>query len=529
MVSSFPAITSGFRAASNGFCEVMSVDQAAEATFDGNGRPIPRVLLRGNEDCRESAFGDDAVDARNFEYERLRMFAANELSAWPAMPLLALVVCLALVNWAPLEQLGLWLAAVLMAKGILLALCRQMENGPADADAWRGKLWAAEFLYGMTWAGLAFVDITSHHQAAYFLIFAAFVIVVASRMIFASTVMPLLYPGTIPLTAALVLRSALMGDMFYFSLAIVATAIHVYFIFLARGLNATLLDMLSYRAQKDALIAELEQSKAVSEEARRRAESASMAKSRFLATMSHELRTPLNAILGFSEVMKDEVLGPHSTLAYRNYAADIYDSGQHLLHLINEILDLSRIEAGRYELNESCVPLAEVMEDCRRLMIMRAEEKGIEFLEDYEGMPEAIRADERAVRQICLNLLSNAIKFTPRGGSVVLRCSVNSGGEPFLSVCDNGPGIPEHEVPLVLRSFGQGAFARTNAEGGSGLGLPIVKGLAELHGGRLELDTREGEGTTATVVFDRKRLAALSKIDELQPLQTPQVAKNNAA
>ena len=457
------------------------------------------------------------------------MFAANELSAWPAMPLLALVVCLALVNWAPIEQLGMWLAAVLMAKGIVLALCRQLANGPPDADAWRGKLWASEFLYGMTWAGLAFVDITSHHQAAYFLIFAAFVIVVASRMIFASTVMPLLYPGTIPLTAALVLRSVLMGDMFYLSLAIVATAIHVYFILLARGLNATLLDMLSYRAQKDALIAELETSRAVSEDARQRAENASMAKSRFLATMSHELRTPLNAILGFSEVMKDEVLGPHATPTYRNYASDIYDSGQHLLHLINEILDLSRIEAGRYELNESFVPLAEVMEDCRRLMAMRAEDKGVEFVEDYAGMPEAIRADERAVRQICLNLLSNAIKFTPRGGTVTLHCSVNAAGEPVLSVSDNGPGIPAHEVPLVLRSFGQGEFARENAEGGSGLGLPIVKGLAELHGGRLELDTREGQGTTATVVFAPQRLAGASKTHGSQYDENLRVGKENAA
>ena len=452
--------------------------------------------------------GDGGAREGNFELERLRMFAANELSAWWAMPLLAVVVCLALVNWAPLEQLGLWLAAVLMAKGIVLALCRQVAQVTGEPGDWRGKLWAAEFLYGMTWAGLAFVDITSHHQAAYFLIFAAFVIVVASRMIFASTVMPLLYPGTVPLTAALVLRSALMGDMFYLSLAIMATAIHVYFILLARGLNATLLDMLSYRAQKDALIAELEQSRAVSEEARRRAENASMAKSRFLATMSHELRTPLNAILGFSEVMKDEVLGPHSTPTYRNYAADIYDSGQHLLHLINEILDLSRIEAGRYELNETRVPLAEVMEDCRRLMIMRAEEKGIEFIEDYEGMPQMLWADERAVRQICLNLLSNAIKFTPCGGWVTLRCSVNASGEPIISVSDNGPGIPEDEVPLVLRSFGQGTFARENAEGGTGLGLPIVKGLAELHGGRLELQTREGEGTTATVVLDGHRMIA---------------------
>ncbi len=486
----------------------MSVENSAEAAFDVDGHAIPRVLRRDRAEWFDEDGHAEPCNAESFKCERLRMFAANELSSWWAMPLLALVVCLALVNWAPIEQLGLWLSAVLMAKGIALALCRQLERAPPepfDTRAWRGKLGAAEFLYGVTWGGLAFIDIVSHHQAAYFLIFAAFVIVIASRMIFASTVMPLLYPGTVPLTVALVLHSAFTGEMFYWSLAIFATAIHVYFILLARGLNRTLLDMLEYRAQKDALIAELQHSRAVSEDARRRAENASMAKSRFLATMSHELRTPLNAILGFSEVMKDEVLGVHAVPAYRSYAADIYDSGQHLLHLINEILDLSRIEAGRYQLNETRVPLAEVMDDCRRLMSLRAQDKGIEFREDHAGMPEYLWADERALRQICLNLLSNAIKFTPSGGTVTLRCSVNATGEPFVSVSDDGPGIPDHEIPVVLRSFGQGTFARDSAEGGSGLGLPIVKGLAELHGGRLELDTCEGEGTTATVVFNRAR------------------------
>lgn len=498
----------------------MSVEHSAEGIFDVEGGAIPRVLRREHAGLTNAGESHAKASPDNFEFERLRMFAANELSSWWAMPLLALVVCLALVNWAPIEQLGLWLSAVLMAKGIALALCRQLERTPPEAfdtRAWRGKLGAAEFLYGVTWGGLAFIDIVSHHQAAYFLIFAAFVIVIASRMIFASTVMPLLYPGTVPLTAALVLHSAFTGEMFYWSLAIFATAIHVYFILLARGLNRTLLDMLEYRAQKDALIAELQHSRAVSEDARRRAENASMAKSRFLATMSHELRTPLNAILGFSEVMKDEVLGAHAVPAYRSYAADIYDSGQHLLHLINEILDLSRIEAGRYQLNETRVSLAEVMEDCRRLMIMRAEDKSIEFREDYAGMPKYLWADERAVRQICLNLLSNAIKFTQRGGAVTLQCSINAACEPFIRVCDNGPGIPEHEVPIVLRSFGQGAFARESAEGGSGLGLPIVKGLADLHGGRFELDTREGQGTMVTVVFNRKRLMIPTPDDGVSP------------
>ena len=142
--------------------------------------------------------------------------------------------------------------------------------------------------------------------------------------------------------------------------------------------------MLEFRAEKDALIAELEEEKSISDEARRRAEAANIAKSRFLATMSHELRTPLNAILGFSEVMKAELLGPMQNDNYKEYAGNIHDSGRHLLHLINEILDLSRIEAGRYELHEEPVRLADVVEDCQRLLKLRAESKGLQIVLEFE-------------------------------------------------------------------------------------------------------------------------------------------------
>src|SRR5690606_25767059 len=154
--------------------------------------------------------------------------------------------------------------------------------------------------------------------------------------------------------------------------------VHIYFIFLAKGLQQTTLQMLAFRAQKDILIAELDEERLLSDEARRRAEAGSKAKSRFLATMSHELRTPLNAIMGFSEVMKDEMFGQHTVPTYREYASDIYDSGRHLLELINEILDLSRIEAGRYELVEERAHLGDLAQDCRRLLALRANSKGLQ-------------------------------------------------------------------------------------------------------------------------------------------------------
>jgi len=264
--------------------------------------------------------------------------------------------------------------------------------------------------------------------------------------------------------------------------------------------------MIEFRAEKDALIAELEQAKSISDEARARAEEANHAKSRFLATISHELRTPLNAILGFSEIMRSEILGAHDIPVYKEYANDIHQSGQHLLNLINEILDISRVEAGRYELHEAPVALANVVEECKRLMRLRSETKGLRIVEAFEPDLPQLWVDERAMRQICLNLLSNAIKFTPQGGTITLAIGCTPGGGQFLSVKDTGPGIPEQEIPRVLKSFGQGSLTHQTAEGGTGLGLPITKGLTELHAGTFDLKSRLGQGTEVIVSFPRKRV-----------------------
>jgi two-component system cell cycle sensor histidine kinase PleC len=264
------------------------------------------------------------------------------------------------------------------------------------------------------------------------------------------------------------------------------------------------------------LIAEIEEEKSISDEARRRAEGANVAKSRFLATMSHELRTPLNAILGFSEVMKAEVLGPMHNELYKEYAGNIHDSGKHLLQLINEILDLSRIEAGRYELHEEPVRLTDVVEDCLRLLNLRAESKGLQVVLDFPRNLEQIWADERAIRQICLNLMSNALKFTPRGGRITLSVATTAEGGQMLSVKDTGPGIPKEEIPRVMQAFGQGSLAHQTAEGGTGLGLPIVQNLVSLHGGTFELHSELRKGTEAVVILPKSRV--LRSMPPLQPL-----------
>ena len=295
-----------------------------------------------------------------------------------------------------------------------------------------------------------------------------------------------------------------------------AVGVHIYSVFLAKGLQQTTLQMLAFRAQKDILIAELDEERLVSEEARRRAEAGSKAKSRFLATMSHELRTPLNAILGFSEVMKDEMFGPHTTPVYREYAKDVYDSGRHLLQLINEILDLSRIEAGRYDLVEERAHLGDIAQDCQRLLMLRSNAKGLNVSVAIANDLPQVWIDVRAMRQICLNLLSNAIKFTPKGGSIVLTVAPTPEGGQYLAVRDTGPGIPEDEIPRVMQAFGQGSLAHESAEGGTGLGLPIVKSLIELHDGTFDLASELRKGTEVRVTLPPKRV--LASVSPLQPL-----------
>ena len=213
--------------------------------------------------------------------------------------------------------------------------------------------------------------------------------------------------------------------------------------------------------------------------------------------------------------MANEVLGPLDNPVYREYAKDINDSGQHLLNLINEILDLSRVEAGRHSLSEDIVRLPEIAEDAMHLVTMKAKAKDIRLVSTIEENLPPIWADERSVRQILLNLLSNAVKFTPSGGEITVQIGWTSGGGQYISVKDNGPGIPADEIPVVLSAFGQGSIAIKNADQGTGLGLPIVQALVQLHGGKFELRSKLREGTEAFAFFPRERvLKARQKMEE---------------
>jgi signal transduction histidine kinase len=221
--------------------------------------------------------------------------------------------------------------------------------------------------------------------------------------------------------------------------------------------------------------------------------------------MSHELRTPLNAIIGFSEVMQAELFGSMGSPQYRAYAKDIHESGTHLLGLINDILDLSKVEAGRQELHEEDCDIEEIVTESLRLVAERAAAQGVNIDRHLQPVLPALRADYRMLKQILLNLLSNAVKFTPEGGAVNLSVgTIHDGGLRFL-VQDNGIGIPSDQVGRVLEPFVQveGAFSRKY--GGTGLGLPLTRTFVELYGGALELSSAVGAGTTVIVTFPKER------------------------
>ena len=234
--------------------------------------------------------------------------------------------------------------------------------------------------------------------------------------------------------------------------------------------------------------------------------SANRAKSDLMANMSHELRTPLNAIIGFSDTMKEEIFGPVGHDKYREYLNDINYSGKHLLDLINDILDVSAIEAGSVILNEETLQLSNIVEAAIRIVGPRAEVGKIAVANSIQSTLPQIHVDERRLKQICLNLLSNAVKFTNEGGEVSITSWLNSDGSLSFGVNDTGIGMDEAEVSVALSAFGQVDSGLNRSHEGTGLGLPLTKGLVELHGGTLGVKSKKGQGTMITVTFPKERV-----------------------
>jgi len=240
--------------------------------------------------------------------------------------------------------------------------------------------------------------------------------------------------------------------------------------------------------------------------ARDKADAANAAKSAFLATMSHELRTPLNAIIGFSELIRDELAGDIGDRKYCDYARDIHSSGQHLLALINDILDVSKAEAGKLEISDEIVDVSEAVRSCIRLCRARADSAGAKLVEDLPADLPLLRADRRRMKQILINLITNALKFTGGAGTVTIRGAVDTAGWLVIEVRDSGIGMTEREIDKALEPFGQVDSAINRRHPGTGLGLPLTKSMVEVHGGRLEIESQVGQGTMVRALFPVQRV-----------------------
>jgi two-component system cell cycle sensor histidine kinase PleC len=489
------------------------VTQPASDTAALLGRynfPPETAEVEAKEAARASEFDKTWDNApQPWQKDFLELFLKNQIRVALAMPLLSILLAAMSVLWVPIFASACWLAATLGCQAIQVYLCTlyfKRPRGGEEQRDWVGKIAASELLIGISWVLPLFLFWESANQMQSIYLVASVMAAIAVRLLVVNSFMPVLIAGTGVMTIGVALRCVAEAEPLFLALGTMIIALESFFLFVARQLQETTRDMLIFKAEKERLVGELQRERDRAEEAKTRAEDANKAKSAFLATMSHELRTPLNAILGFSEILKGELFGPMNVPAYKTYAGDIHQSGGYLLSLINDILDLSRIEAGRRDLRDEPLVVSDLIDDARYLLRIKAKDRNITIDDTPPGPLPKLLADRRAVNQVMINLLTNAIKFTPPGGRVAITAQRNPMGDLDISVSDNGPGIPPQEIEAAMNAFARGTLATKEAVEGAGLGLPICKGIMELHGGAISIRSMPGEGTVVTATFPGRRV-----------------------
>jgi signal transduction histidine kinase len=447
------------------------------------------------------------------------------------VPITAAVIWPELPAWL----VSIWVSLSVMSHGARIALWhtyRRAPNPPAPEDRFR-LLTVCALAVGLVWGTLATGIAADIDGGAQGYIFVLAAMLVAGAAVATSAHAPAVDATVWPISVPVALASLWLGDTPHLAigalLLLLATGARRFAsglrqsserAWFARREQDRLSDeLLANRDRIGALQAELaaaaQRIEAASGELLRAnadAAAASRAKSEFLANMSHELRTPLNAIIGFAEVIERETFGPAAP-RYREYASDIHGSGQHLLQVINDILDLAKVEAGQMRLHEARLDPALVMQGCVRLIKPRAAKQNVRLYTAFDPNLPVLLADEARLRQIGLNLLSNAVKFTKPGGRVTVSTGVSPENGITLAVSDTGIGMTAEEISIALEPFQQVTSSLSRTNEGTGLGLPLTKTLVEMHGGRLDIASVPGRGTTVTVTFPPSR--SLAQASEL--------------
>ena len=439
--------------------------------------------------------------------ERAELLYASSL---PMVVALILAAALVVLLWPELpawEGAG-WFALVALAAGARWRLRRAYFA----SDRQPPQLWLDRFTWhvlalGLIWSLSGILVWTQENALSQ-----ALVILVACGMASGSVSVNSAHTPAVdlfvwPVFLVVIGGFAWHGDRIHIGLALIAVLYVAALTVISRSGLKTITATIRMKHDKDALVERLGQ-------ALEEVEAAGQAKTSFLATMSHELRTPLNAIIGFSEMLHEQRHGPLGAPHYRDYARDIYHSGKHLLDLVNDILDLTKIEARRMELREELVDAGELVPICCRMLRPKADEGGVVLETRILPGLNPMRADRAKLRQILFNLVSNAIKFTPSGGSVTVSAAPHPSSGIAIIVADTGIGLAPEDIPRALQPFRQIDSSLSRSHQGTGLGLPLAKALAELHGGTLTVESEPERGTTVTVLFPPERVVALATLGE---------------
>jgi len=424
------------------------------------------------------------------------------------LPLFAGVVAAMFTPWVEAGWLALWYGQVLLGVGVQLLLIRAFPAGelpPRQAGRWTVAATLTNLFFVACWSSLGWYLWVPGNEFDHMLIAIVLAATLAAQGTLTGASREIAVPAFL-LYGAVMALVPLQDNHAYAIYMSAATLFYVWYIaHIARQHYVRARAAVVLMEERNSLLAELVMAKIESDRGRERAEAASLAKSQFLANMSHELRTPLNAILGFSEVIAARMFEKQPE---RNveYAGLINSSGRHLLALINDILDLAKIEAGRWKLEEGEIDLRNVAEDALQLVQWRAKDGGAALENAMAADLPLVYADERAIKQVLLNLLSNAVKFTPEHGRITAFADVTADGGLCFGVSDTGIGIAEDDQARVFDSFGQGKHDVAIADKGTGLGLAIVKGLIESHGGRVALESQVGKGTRVSITLPPARV-----------------------